>query len=120
MGDILDANGDISNPPRCLYTLVNGQLYFSESVEFDETRDEWVFDLDKTSIVKVMKNMKPDQTIEISIMGHKIRGTELTAPFNTKVRRIHRSMVLFVDDCPNADALTAMRNTLSKVKSLIK
>jgi hypothetical protein len=110
--DVLDKEGRIANPIPCLYQLVDGSQLFSEEVE--KTADSFVFDLMKTARVKVVKSQMPPEegkppTYEISLMGSRIAGSELAAPFGMMSRRVLKTSVIFIDDVTDAKAVKVMR-----------
>jgi hypothetical protein len=110
--DVLDREGRIANPMPCLYQLVDGSQLFSEEVE--ETADSFFFDLMKTARVKVVKApMTPEEgkpsSYEISLMGSRIAGSELAAPFGMMHRRVLKTSIIFIDDVTDVKAVKVLR-----------
>jgi hypothetical protein len=115
---VLDKDGRVANPVLCLYKLVDGTKLFSEEVE--ETSDSFVFDLTKTAMIRDTKKQLDSKegepiSFEISLIGSRIAGTELAAPFGYTRRRLFKTSIFSIDTVSDAKALNAMRNMISHI-----
>ena len=103
---ILGSNGKNATPGTpCIYQLVTGQFFYSETAKEDS--DSYVFDGDKTLVIMV----KPTGRGQADVQMIKTSESE----FGPKQLRVPKSAMLMVTDCGRPELISKAKEALSGI-----